>query len=249
MHLRYYLICGSALGAVKYGGFIPWDDDVDVGMPRADYDIFCRLAPDKLPDDIFLQTYQSERCFPSIYAKMRNSNTTCIEETASKLPINHGVFIDIFPLDGYPQKHLEQYCLEFKKHLYIRLLGTVYSRNSWWKEKIMKCIRELVTKSYAGKLADAYTKMISSYPYDGSEIIANHGNWQGKLDYSPKTVFGNGVDAEFENITVKIPEQYEAYLTKKYGDFWKDPPAERQMSHHVFTQIDVTHSYLEYTGE
>ena len=61
--LTYYMVCGSALGAVKYGGFIPWDDDIDVALPRADYERFCRVAPGLLPDWCFLQNYRSEPLF------------------------------------------------------------------------------------------------------------------------------------------------------------------------------------------
>ena len=101
--LAYYLVCGTALGAVKYGGFIPWDDDVDVALTRADYNIFCEKAQQLLPDYIFLQNYKTDSAFPSLYTKLRDSRTTFIEESAKSLPINHGVYIDVFPLDGYPE--------------------------------------------------------------------------------------------------------------------------------------------------
>ena len=99
LELRYYLVCGTALGAVKYGGFIPWDDDVDVSMPREDYEVFLQKAPALLPEHVFLQNYRTDPAFPQIFSKLRNSNTTYIEKSAGKLPINHGIYIDIFPLD------------------------------------------------------------------------------------------------------------------------------------------------------
>ena len=96
LQLKYFLVCGSALGAVKYGGFVPWDDDVDVALFRDDYERFCKEAPALLPKQFFLQNFQSDPAFPAIYSKLRNSETTCIEESVAALPINHGISIDIF---------------------------------------------------------------------------------------------------------------------------------------------------------
>ena len=73
LQLKYFLVCGSALGAVKYGGFVPWDDDVDVALFRNDYERFCKEAPALLPEQLFLQNFQSDPAFPAIYGKLRNS--------------------------------------------------------------------------------------------------------------------------------------------------------------------------------
>ena len=113
--LTYYLVCGSALGAVKYKGFIPWDDDVDVALPRADYERFCDQAPDFLPEGIFLQNFRTDHAYPRIYSKLRNSSTTYIEKTTKHIKMNHGAFIDIFPLDGYPSSEKDIVCLKDKR--------------------------------------------------------------------------------------------------------------------------------------
>ena len=115
--LKYYLVCGSALGAVKYSGFIPWDDDIDVALLRSDYDKFCELAPTVLPKNIFLQNFRTDPEFPHIFSKLRNSNTTFIEKGTAHLKINHGVYIDVFPLDGYPVDSKKQISFEKKKKI------------------------------------------------------------------------------------------------------------------------------------
>lgn len=108
LNLRYYLVCGSALGAAKYKGFIPWDDDIDVAMPRDDYEVFLEKGSAFLPSYLFIQNYRTDPEFPMMMTKLRNSNTTFIEEMLKNIKMNHGVYIDIFPLDGYPKNKKEQ---------------------------------------------------------------------------------------------------------------------------------------------
>ena len=126
LNLPYFLVCGSALGAARHGGFIPWDDDLDVGMYRDDYNKFMELAPALLPKGIFLQNYNTDPKFPHMFANLRNSNTTYIEKRLAPLNINHGVYIDIFPLDGYPSNRFEQKKFEFMKRHYKRLLSMIF---------------------------------------------------------------------------------------------------------------------------
>ena len=101
MNLTYYIAFGTLLGAIRHKGFIPWDDDVDVCMPREDYDRFIREGGKYLPENYFIQTMESDPKYALNFAKLRDSNTTLFEKHVIDVDINHGVFIDIFPLDGY----------------------------------------------------------------------------------------------------------------------------------------------------
>lgn len=248
--LRYYLVCGSALGAVKYRGFIPWDDDVDVAMPRADYERFLREAPALLPKDLVLQNYRTEPAVPHIYTKLRDSRTTYIERTSAKLPINHGIFIDIFPLDGYPQGKLTQKLFELRKWHYKGQLASAYdlprSGVTLIRYKLfclMGCPRR------TDRIAAKYERMISRYPVEGSNLICNHGNWQGRLEYASAEQYGEGSAARFEGVDVVIPEGYDRYLRQKYGDYTLELPPEEQVGHHGYTVLDCQQPYSEYTSE
>lgn len=245
--LRYYLVCGSALGAVKYQGFIPWDDDVDVGMPRADYERFLAEAPVLLPEYLILQNFHTELAVPHIYTKFRNSRTTCIEQGAAKLPINHGVFIDIFPLDGYPQGKLTQNLFELRKWHYKGQLACAYDlpRSGLTKLRCM-LFRLMGCQHRTGKIAAKYDRMIRRYPVDGSGLICNHGNWQGKLEYAPAEQYGNGCIAHFEDLDVTIPAQFDAYLRQKYGDYTLELPQDQRVSHHGFAVLDCRKAFNEY---
>ncbi|MCH5296321.1 MAG: LicD family protein [Ruminococcus sp.] len=245
LNLKYFLVCGSALGAVKYKGFIPWDDDVDVALFREDYEVFLCEAPKMLPNNFFLQNYKSDPEFPAIYSKLRNSDTTYIERSASNLNINHGIYIDVFPLDGYPKGRLKRAVFELRKKIYKSLLSASFLHDSKLKKCLFLPFRAIGIHKKSNKIAESYEKMIIKYSVSASDIVTNHGNWQGKLDYTDKKIFSNGRDAIFEGLHVIIPYQYNAYLEKKYGDYRKDPPLSQQVGHHYYTEIDCCHSFKE----
>ena len=248
-NLRYYLVCGSALGAVKYSGFIPWDDDIDVGLPRADYEKFIKCAETLLPQHIFLQNFRTDPEFPHIFSKLRNSNTTYIEKGMSHLNIHHGVYIDVFPLDGYPvepkqQRMFEQkrkllswkqYCsLHDKSKIKIQLRNTFFRMLGYHKR----------TSKTLAQMEELYT----SCDMEKSKFWCNFGNYQGRLEYAPKEQYGNGVQVEFEGIKVYIPQNYDAYLTQKFGDWRADLPKELQYGHHFPAVCDLTKPYTYYIG-
>ena len=100
-NLKYFLVGGSALGAIRHKGSIPWDDDIDVGMPREDYDKFCELQYEYEGTPYFIQNFKSDPCYIYNYGKLRDSSTTFIENTYKNNRINHGVWIDIFTIYGF----------------------------------------------------------------------------------------------------------------------------------------------------
>ncbi len=103
LHLKYFLVCGSALGAVKYGGFIPWDDDVDVALFRNDYERFCKEAPALLPAHLFLQNFRSDPAFPAVYSKLRDSGRPALRKALRRSQSITGSALIFSPLDGYPK--------------------------------------------------------------------------------------------------------------------------------------------------
>ncbi|MBQ7500459.1 MAG: LicD family protein [Clostridia bacterium] len=246
--LEYYLVCGSCLGAVKYGGFIPWDDDIDVALPRKDYETFCKTAPGLLDGNMFLQTYKTDRYFPNFYAKLRNSDTAYIENSVKNIDMNHGVCIDIFPLDGYPDDKTEQNKIErFKKSYSIKMSTAFDTGSASPKVKALAFAEKLIhINNDRRKLIEKANDLFSSYPTETSAIWCNHGNWQGALEYAPREQYGKGSEAFFEGLKVRIPELYDEYLTQKYGDWRADLPDEEKKGHHYFAVCDTKRSYKDY---
>lgn len=246
--LTYFLVCGSALGAAKYGRFIPWDDDIDVALPRADYEIFCRRAKEFLPGYCFLQNYRTDPAFPMIFSKIRDTRTTYIEKSMADLDICHGVYIDVFPLDGYPEIEKEKARTEREKRKFAMKTLCCFSVRYSKKAALLARVQRLI--GFRGKSAEFARRLeaeISKYPCDKSAVWCNHGNWQGKLEYAPREQYGKGTEAHFEGLTVRIPERYDEYLSQKYGNWRADIPPEAKKGHHYYTICDLSRPYTDYT--
>lgn len=249
-HLKYYMVCGSALGTVKYGGFIPWDDDIDVALPRKDYEKFLEIAPNYLPDWIFIQNYRTEKDYPQIGTKLRNNNTTYLEKDFKKLKINQGIFIDIFPLDGYPKNKAEIKKFERKKrYLYRRRFTKLYSPVH---KDVPLTVYSILYKlfglfSNTQKACYEYDCLVRSFSLSNSEFWCNFANSMSKKEYSPQSYYGEGVEMSFEGLRVIVPQDYDSYLTLKYGDYKKDLPEDKKRpTHHYFVDINTPYThYLE----
>lgn len=250
LDIPYFLVCGTALGAVKYHGFIPWDDDIDVGLLRPDYERFLCEAPAYLPKHYFLQNYRTDPAFPQPFSKLRDSNTTFIENNKAHLPINHGIYIDIFPLDGYPSNEKDQKKLEQKKRWFSWQWGcALKGKRSLISSIHYTFFRLIGCQNRTAELLEKYESIISAWPVETASVWCNHGNWQGKLEYADRNQYGNGAIAIFEGMKVRIPENYDAYLTQKYGDWRADLPEEQKKSHHFHTICDPSRPYTDYVKD
>lgn len=251
LDIRFYMVCGSALGAAKYQGFIPWDDDVDIGMFREDYERFVKEAANYLPEYLFLQNFRTDKAFSQIYSKVRDSRTTFIEESVAKLDMHHGVYVDVFPLDGYPIAPKDQAIFEKKKKVYKFICESNFNfPRSPKAALIIKLLRMTgLSRWLAHKYSIKYDALISAYPTTESPIICNHGNWQGKLEYASREQYGEGLKMPFEGLIVRVPQEYDEYLTQKYGDWRADLPEEQRVGHHYYEVMDLKKPYTVYKKE
>lgn len=245
-NLKYYIVGGTLLGAVRHHGFIPWDDDIDIAMPREDYEMFLTKATNELPSHYFVQTIETDLNYLQCFGKIRNSNTTFIESSASHLDINHGIFIDIFPLDYYPEEKSKQNRLEIMKKIYSYRVSCCFNKNIQ---------RSLVDRAKSGLILLLYPninkvlrkreKLYKSVPE--SHLWVNNGGAWGQKEIVPIEWFEEGIDVKFEGLTVKAPKEYDKLLTQVYGDYMKLPPIEKQCGHHYIDVIDFDNSYTKYT--
>lgn len=252
MGVKYYALGGTMLGAVRHKGFIPWDDDVDVGMMREDYELFCKKATDYLPDFYFLQTYKKDAQYPLGTTKLRDSRTTFIETRFKYLKMNHGVYIDIFPLDYYPDSGVEQIKLARKQSVYkyrIRMADNRDGLHSKPAEFFASMYGNLLRLKYptVGDAVGKRDRLYASIPQ--SRLIANYYGAWGKKEIVPAEWYGEGASAEFEGLSVTVPKEYDKWLTQVYGDYMQLPPPEKRVSHHHIDLIDLEKPYTYYMGE
>lgn len=248
-NLKYYAVGGTLLGAVRHQGFIPWDDDIDVAMPRKDYKKLYQLMNGKIFDHYILETELSDNrdfCYP--YAKLYDINTTLIENTRE--PLVRGLFLDIFPLDGvgndenYGKKWFANITREY--HFYLTRIAAVRKGRSFFKNAaviISRMIPSFVLDDV--KLRKQLNKKCERYDLEESVFAGNLlGNW-GEKELVPVKIIGEPKDYQFENMKIMGIEYYDEYLTHIYGNWRKLPPKEKQVSHHDFIKLDLHKSYLE----
>lgn len=212
--IRYYLQSGTALGAVRHGGYIPWDDDVDVFVPIDDYLRLIEILKDD-PQYKIVSQFNTEYYFGMGVGYMVDCNTIC---DINKFPIQltTGQSIDLFPLYGIPEdaKEKEKYIIKAKE-LEEKCLIAIDD------ESRIKAINEL-------------NSFLLKYKYDECKLIGNILMPFFVKDIFPKSMFGNGVEKKFETLHLKLPEKYDEYLTHMYGDYMKLPPEDKRNGEHYY---------------
>ena len=248
LNLRWYAGYGTALGAIRHKGFIPWDDDVDVVMPRKDYEIFCKDAQKLFADNYFVQTLDSDKEYWQPFAKVRRSDTTFWEEGTLNDEINHGIYMDIFPLDGYPTNWFYEKIYMIKRVVYDNFL---YQGGDWKKMSGYRKIFALLYRIIKGTLtkkeaAIKKEKLVTFIPYDDGKLVSCLVADTPKAEAVTSNVYGNAREVVFEDMLVRVPDQCEVYLEKLYGDYMQFPPEEERIPLHTCVVIDTEKSYLEY---
>lgn len=240
--LKYYMSCGTMLGAVRHKGFIPWDDDVDVYMPRPDYNLLMKHAKEWLPQNLNMINCDSDISFPHYYAKVEDLNTTLIE----RIYLGHygGLWIDIFPVDGAAPNKFAKFVQLRRFKFWRRLLYFAY-RDPWKHGKtfggcLLWLMHGLLSKRY---LHHKLQNVIRKYDYDKTDMVQPY---DGSKTPFPKSVLGTPTDYEYEGRKYWGVEDYDTYLTIHYGDYMTPPPLEKQKVHHKIEFCDLNLPYREY---
>ena len=231
LKLTYYIIGGTLLGAVRHGGFIPWDPDIDIAMPREDYEKMREYWLNNPSERYFYQHYSTEKNHISPHAliKIKNSHVVFGKANTRVKPSYDGIYLDIFPLDNPPEdKKLQE--KQMKRIKSIRSLiyyksGHICSRNN----TIVKIIKHLISIflspisfRYLNKKMD---RIMQEYNNPSSEYLvsmASHYSYWKQL--MPKSMYGSPIRIDFEGIALSAPAKTDEYLTRLFGDYMELPP-------------------------
>lgn len=243
-NLSYFLVGGSLLGAVRHNGFIPWDDDIDIALPRKDYDILLQHQ-NEFEKPYFFQTPYNDKGYYYTHAKLRNSNTSAIDEPFKYQGFNMGMFIDILPLD---------------------LISDIGGREKFDLIKKLTVLNSTAMRMSNPNLPEKDKKRVKEYPGGDpiernaiiQELITSDRNSNAKnvslltgvvygydKDVFPKECFESSIDCLFEGYYFPIPAGYDAILKIAYGDYNTFPPIDKRGAWHGNVSFNTDVSYID----
>ena len=248
--LRYYVTDGTALGSVRHKGFIPWDDDLDISMPRPDYEKFRIFAEKELPENLKFIDRRNAQTFAMLFGKVQETRRDYVEGVEKQVGhvLSGGIGVDIFPIEGYPSGMFK---LAFTKMYHAILLRRMAFHGIKFRGNTLRGKVHFVCNVLCFLLTPrlktptdclcALERIVMNNKFDDCDFTARTCSQRNIFRRKPlkKAVWGKPTPAEFDNTAVMLPEDYDAYLRNEFDkwDYHELPPVDRQ---------HPTHSYLEH---
>lgn len=249
-NLRFYLIGGCLIGALRNNGFVPWDDDVDVLMPRDDYERLYRLWREQGADGRFRLLKTDDEMFTgNIFITITDTDYTLVKANQTEIDIPHGLVMDVFPLDVCPDGRFARKMQYIWTMLYSLFLAQVVPEKhggliGFCSKMLLSVFRGKKTRDKIWRFCE---KKMTQYKLDENKCVTelcSGPHWM-KIEY-PKRIYDGVAYVTFEGLEMPCMSGYDEYLTMVFGDYMKEPPKSEQVPHHDIAYLDLNSPCINY---